>query len=330
MTTKKIAIIGGGSWATGIAKLVMDNHHHINWYIYEKEIIDHIKKHKHNPSYLSTIEFDPKKITFFNNVKEAVESSQVVIVVVPSTYIKHLFEKEKIDFTNIFIINASKGIIPGDNISVTEYFRKKFHIPENNVGLISGPSHAEEIAMERMTYLTCAAKNDKDAEKISGLIKQWYVKTVISIDVIGIEYGAVMKNIYALAAGIAHGLGYGDNFTAVMVANAIREMERFLAVIFHHDRHLFHSAYLGDLLVTAYSQFSRNRTFGNMIGKGYSVKAAILEMNQVAEGYFGTKCIYEINQKHNARIPIVDAVYNILYKNSSATKEFNQLSDILK
>lgn len=330
MNTKKIAIIGGGSWATGIAKLVMDNHHHINWYIYEKEIIEHIKKHKHNPSYLSTIQFDPKKINFFNNVKEAVESSQVIINVVPSAYVKPLFEKEKINFSNVFIINASKGIIPGDNISITEYFRKKFHVSENHVGLISGPSHAEEIAMERMTYLTCAAANDKDAAKIASLVRQRYVKTIESIDVIGIEYGAVMKNIYALAAGIAHGLGYGDNFTAVLVSNAIREMERFLAKIFHHDRRLFHSAYLGDLLVTAYSQFSRNRTFGNMIGKGYSVKTAMLEMNQVAEGYYGTKCIFEINRSHAARIPIVDAVYNILYKNMPATKEFSQLTEILK
>jgi len=330
MTSRKVAVIGGGSWATGIAKMLLGNLSHIHWYIYEKEIIDHIKKHRRNPVYLSTIEFDPKKITFFNHLRDAIECSQVIIVVVPSVHIKPLFEKEKIDLSDKFLINASKGIIPGENISITEYFRKKYHVPEEKIGLISGPSHAEEIAMERITYLTCAASSEKNAEKIASLIRQHYVKTVTSLDVTGIEYGAVMKNIYALAAGIAHGLGYGDNFTAVLIANAIREMERMLAKIFHHERRLFHSAYLGDLLVTAYSQFSRNRTFGMMIGKGYSVRAALVEMNQVAEGYYATRCIHEINQQYKVNIPIAETVYNVLYKNSPAAKEFEMLCNTLK
>ena len=330
MKKQSIAIIGGGSWATGIAKLVLNNTDHINWFIYEKEIIDHIRKHHHNPKYLSTVEFDPKKITFFNNVKEAIENSTLIILVVPSAYIKDTFGKEKIDFTGRFLVNASKGIVGGDNITITQYFQKKFHLTDSQVGIISGPSHAEEIAMERMTYLSCAAKNDKDAEMIATAIRQWYIKTVISNDVLGVEYGAVLKNIYAISVGIAHGLGYGDNFTAVLVSNAIRETERFLSKVFHHDRHLFHSAYLGDLLVTAYSQFSRNRSFGNMIGKGYSVKATMMEMSQIAEGYYSTKCISEINKEMNVKMPIATAVYDILYKGVSPATAFNELTEKLK
>jgi glycerol-3-phosphate dehydrogenase (NAD(P)+) len=327
---KSVAIIGGGSWATALAKIISCNVEHFNWFIFEQEIIDHIKKHKHNPSYISSVEFDPSKITFFNNIKEAIESSDIIIFVVPSAYVKGLMGATDIDFTGRFFINAVKGIVPDDNVTVTQYFQEQFSIPYSHVGVISGPCHAEEVAMERLSYLTVAAEFEEDAQYIASLIKTPFIHTVLSDDMYGIEFGAVLKNIYALGAGIFHGLGYGDNFQAVYVSNAIREMERFLGKVFEKERHLFHSVYLGDLLVTAYSQFSRNRTFGNMIGKGYTVKSTMLEMNMVAEGYFASKCIYEINQKYKVKMPIADAVYRMLYEKIAPTIEAKLLTEKLK
>jgi glycerol-3-phosphate dehydrogenase (NAD(P)+) len=326
----KVSIIGGGSWATALAKIVSRNVPHFHWYIYEQEIIDHLKKHKHNPSYISSVEFDPSKITFHNNVKTAIESSDIIIFVVPSAFVKGLLGTTDIDFTNRFFVNAVKGIVPDDNVTVTQYFQEQFSIPYNRVGVISGPCHAEEVALERLSYLTVAAEFEEDAKKIASLINTPFINTVISDDVYGIEFGAVLKNVYALGAGICHGLGYGDNFQSVYVSNAIREMERFLGKVFEKDRHLFHSVYLGDLLVTAYSQFSRNRTFGNMIGKGYSVKAAMVDLNMVAEGYYACKSIYEINQKYKVRMPIADAVYTVLYEKAIPADEIKELAMKLK
>jgi glycerol-3-phosphate dehydrogenase (NAD(P)+) len=328
--SNKIAVIGGGSWATALAKVIVDKVGHINWFIYEEEIIENIKKHYHNPLYLSSIEFDPNKITFYNRAKTAIEDSNIVVFVVPSAFVKNTLQNDDIDFQGRYFVNATKGIVPGDNLTVTQYFQNRFKIPGDHLAVISGPSHAEEIAMERLTYLTVAAENNSDAELIQDIISNGYVKTIISNDIHGIEYGAVLKNIYALGVGISHGLGYGDNFTAVFVANALREMNRFLNKVFKNERSLYHSVYLGDLLVTAYSQFSRNRTFGTMIGKGYSVKSAMLEMNMVAEGYFATKCIHEINESYNVKMPIASAIYNILYEKISPTIEYRLLSEKLK
>ena len=326
----RVSIIGGGSWATALAKIVSSNVPHFNWYIYEKEIIDHIKKHKHNPNYISSVEFDPSKITFYNNVKEAIENADIIIFVVPSAFVKGLLGTTEIDFSNRFFVNAVKGIIPDDNVTVTQYFQEQFSIPYGRVGVISGPCHAEEVALERLSYLTVATEFEEDAKKIAKLIDTPFINTVISDDVYGIEFGAVLKNVYALGAGICHGLGYGDNFQSVYVSNAIREMERFLGKVFEKERHLFHSVYLGDLLVTAYSQFSRNRTFGNMLGKGYTVKAAMVDLNMVAEGYYACKSIYEINQKYKVRMPIADAVYTILYEKANPAEEIKSLAMKLK
>lgn len=330
MSYEEVAIIGGGSWATALAKIVSGNVKRLHWYIYEKEIIEYLKKHKHNPQYISSIEFDTRKIEFYNDAKQAMESAPLIIFVVPSAYIKNLLGKQDIDFTGRFFVSAVKGIVPDDNVTVTEYFQEQFNLLYSQVGVISGPCHAEEIAMGRLSYLTVATEEEEQGQHIAELLKTPFIKTILSSDIYGIEFGAVLKNIYALGAGINHGLGYGDNFQAVYISNAIREMERFLARLFERERHLFHSVYLGDLLVTAYSQFSRNRTFGNMIGKGYSVRSAMMELNMVAEGYYAAKCIYEINQKYNVRIPIAETVYRILYENANAAEEVRELAKKLK
>jgi glycerol-3-phosphate dehydrogenase (NAD(P)+) len=330
MSYEEVAIIGGGSWATALAKIVSGNVKRLHWYIYEKEIIDYLKKHKHNPHYISSIEFDTRKIEFYNDIKQAMESAPLIIFVVPSAYIKSLLANRDIDFTGRFFVSAVKGIVPDDNVTVTEYFQEQFSLLYSQVGVVSGPCHAEEIALGRLSYLTVATEEEDQGQRVAALLNAPFIKTILSSDIYGIEFGAVLKNIYALGAGINHGLGYGDNFQAVYISNAIREMERFLARLFEHERHLFHSVYLGDLLVTAYSQFSRNRTFGNMIGKGYSVRSAMMELNMVAEGYYAAKCIHEINQQYNVRIPIADTVYRILYENANAAEEVKELAKKLK
>lgn len=328
----KFAVVGGGSWATALAHIVLQNRKHINWFVYETEIIDHLKLHKNNPLYLSALEFDPGQITFYNDIKQVINDSDIILLVVPSAYIKSTMGQDDLDFSGKIFISAVKGIIPEDNLTVTQYFAKRYHIPDEKLVVVSGPSHAEEVAMQRLTYLTVGCADNAIAEEIAGNIKCNFVKTVISHDVTGIEYVAVLKNIYALGTGIAHGLGYGDNFIAVLVSNAVREMKRFLNKVYKGPtkRKIHHSVYLGDLLVTAYSQFSRNRTFGTMIGKGYSVKSATLEMNMVAEGYYAAACLKEINKAYNVNMPIADAVYNILYEKFSPSIEMRLLTEKLQ
>ncbi len=323
----KIAILGGGTWATALAKIMLNHEKHINWYMRRPEQIADFKKTGHNPSYLSTVEFNLDRITFYSDINQVVENSDTLVLAVPSPFLKSHLEKLNIEISNKFIISAIKGIIPPENLLVTDYLSANYNVPEDNIAIVGGPCHAEEIALERLTYPTIACANVEKAEAIAQVFNNRFVRTSVSNDVTGIELAAVLKNVYAIASGICHGLKYGDNFQAVLVSNAISEMERFVDVVCPIDRRIQDSAYLGDLLVTAYSSFSRNRTFGSMIGKGYSVKAAQVEMEMIAEGYYGTKCIREINEKYNVDIPIADMVYRILYENALAKAEVKTLRE---
>jgi glycerol-3-phosphate dehydrogenase (NAD(P)+) len=326
----KIAVLGGGSWATAIVKLLSHNVNELNWYIRSQENIDFIKKFHHNPKYLSSVDIDIKKINFFNNISKAIEQSEILIFAIPSPFLKESLEDYNTGFENKFIVSAIKGIIPGDNLTISEFFNKHYSVPFKNIGIISGPCHAEEIALERLSYLTIACTNRINAEVILNKLSCHYVKIKTSKDIYGTEYAAVLKNIIAIAAGICHGLGYGDNFQAVLVSNAIQEIKRFLDKTYNSKRKVFSSPYLGDLIVTAYSQFSRNRTFGTMIGKGYSVKSAQLELSMIAEGYHATNCINEINKEYDVKMPIINAVYNILYERIAPAIEIKLLTDKLK
>jgi len=327
---KKIAVIGDGSWATAIVKILLNNVETLNWYIRLESDLKHIKEHHHNPTYLTSVELDTSKLNLFNSIEETVADADVVIVVIPSAYLGIALENCKKDiFKNKFMVSAVKGIIPDLHFTTCDLLHINFDVPLDKLGVVSGPCHAEEVALERLSYLTTSAKNDDDAEFLSNLFACRYIKTKISDDIFGTEYSAILKNIMAVASGIAHGLGYGDNFQAVLISNAIKEMKRFVDAVHPITRDIKNSAYLGDLLVTAYSQFSRNRTFGAMIGKGYSVKSAQLEMSMVAEGYYAVKGIYEINKKFNIYMPITNAVYNILYDKISPTIEFGILTSNL-
>ena len=323
----KIAIMGGGSWATAIAKMVLAQADSLNWYMRRDDRIADFKRLGHNPAYLTSVKFDVKRIHFSSNINDIVKESDTLIFVTPSPYLKSHLKKLKTKIKDKFIITAIKGIVPDDNLIVSDYFTKEYGVPPENIAVVAGPCHAEEVAMERLSYLTIACPDTAKATTVARLLASSYIKTSVSNDVVGIEYGSVLKNVYAIAAGICNGLKYGDNFQAVLMSNAVQEMERFLQTVHPIDRNVIDSAYLGDLLVTGYSNFSRNRTFGAMVGKGYSVKSAQMEMEMIAEGYYGTKCIKEINQHYHVNMPIVDAVYNILYERIAPVIEIKLLTD---
>ena len=322
----KIAIMGGGSWATAIAKMVLSQAESINWYMRRDDRIADFKRLGHNPAYLTGVKFDTKRINFNSNINDVVKESDTLIFVTPSPYLKVHLKKLKTKIKDKFIITAIKGIVPDDNLIVSEYFTKEYGVPAENIAVLAGPCHAEEVALERLSYLTIACPDTDKACTIARKLASSF-KTSVSNDVAGIEYSSVLKNVYAIAAGICSGLKYGDNFQAVLMSNAIQEMNRFLQTVHPLNRNVSDSVYLGDLLVTGYSNFSRNRTFGTMIGKGYSVKSAQIEMEMIAEGYYGTKCIKEINKHYHVNMPIVDAVYNILYERISPTIEIKLLTD---
>ena len=329
-TNLKIGIIGGGSWATAIAKMLLENVGHINWFMRDKKNIEQFKALKHNPSYLTMIRFDTDKIFLSNDINKVIEASDLLILAVPSPYLKAALVKVKASLKNKLVFSAIKGIVPEDNLIIGEYINQKFNVPIDQIGVITGPCHAEEVAMERLSYLTIACQNRETARKLAQSLSCSYIKANISDDIYGTEYSSVLKNVFAIAAGICHGLKYGDNFLAVLISNAIQEIKRFVDTVHPISRDIKDSAYLGDLLVTCYSQFSRNRTFGNMLGKGYSVKNTMLEMHMVAEGYYGVKCIKEINEKFKVSMPITDAVYNIVYERISPAIEMKLLHENLR
>lgn len=327
----KLAIMGGGSWATAIAKILLQTEDSINWYIRRDDRIEDFKRLGHNPAYLSSVRFDVNRINFCSDINQVVNESEVLVFVTPSPYFKSHLKKLKVKLKDKFIVSAIKGIVPEENIILSEYFHRFYGVPEENIAVVAGPSHAEEIAMERLSYLTIGCADLDNATMIARKFANSFVKTSISTDVAGIEYSSVLKNVYAIAAGICNGLQYGDNFQSVLMSNAIQEMNGFLSVVKPMpDRDVNASVYLGDLLVTGYSNFSRNRVFGTMVGRGYSVKAAQMEMEMIAEGYYGTKCIKEINKKYRVNMPILDAVYNILYERISPVIEIKLLTDSFK
>ena len=330
MSKPVIAVIGGGSWATALVKIFSNNVDTIHWWVRSADTADFISKYRHNPNYLSDVEINLDKVRISNDLKKTIASSDIIILAVPSAFLKPTLEKIKAeDFKNKTVFSAIKGIIPDDLLIIGDFLRQKLSIPLNKIGVITGPCHAEEVAMERLSYLTIASTDTTTATTLAMLMNCRYIKTLVSDDIYGTEYSAVLKNVIAIASGICHGVGYGDNFQAVLISNAIREIDRFVSVVHPITRDINDSAYLGDLLVTAYSSFSRNRMFGTMIGKGYSVKFAQLEMNMIAEGYYATNCIYELNKKHNIYMPITSAVYHVLYEKIAPRIEMKLLSDQL-
>jgi glycerol-3-phosphate dehydrogenase (NAD(P)+) len=336
MQPLKIGIIGSGSWATAIAKIAADNGNQIAWWVRHEANIDYFKKRHHNPHYLRNAYFDVSAIQFSSNILEVIAASEVIVMAVPSIHIVSCLEKvEAKHLEGKKIVSAIKGVLPIHNILLHQYLAKVYQFPLENYFTLLGPSHAEEVAAEQLSYLTFSGVDLAFAEQIANCFKSEYINTIVNSDVIGVQYAGVVKNIYALGAGIAHGLEYGDNFLSVYIANCANEMQLLLSAIMHHEGNACKginynaSVYLGDLLVTCYSLHSRNRTFGNMIGKGYSVRAAELELNMVAEGYNASKCIMTINKELKQSIPIISAIYAILWEGANPTDTFKEIEAIL-
>ncbi len=327
---KRFAIIGSGSWGTAIAKMLETNGLSFNWYMRKPETIKRFQELKHNPNYLTGVHFDTSKIHFYSDLDECVEASEVLIFVIPAAFIVEMLEKLSVDISQKTVVSAIKGMVPTTNELLSDFFVNHYKVPEENICVIKGPCHAEEIALERLSYLTISGQNERRASELSEVLKTPYVKVHLSDDVVGAEYAAVLKNIMAIASGVAYGLRYGDNFQAVLISNAIQEIEHFLDVVAPKERDIKDSVYLGDLLVTTYSQFSRNRTFGTMIGRGYTVKSAILELSMVAEGYYAVKSIYKMMLEREIEMPITKAVYHILHERIAPSVEMKILSDSLK
>ena len=326
----KIGIMGGGSWATAIAKIISMTQTGFNWYMRRPDQIEEFKSLGHNPYYLTGVYFNLDNITFYDNINEHVQNSDILIFVIPSPFLKQHLQKLNVSLKDKNIISAIKGIVPDENMLVSDYLHTFYDVPKDNIAVLAGPCHAEEVALERLSYLNIACTTPERSALIADMFNTYFIKTAISYDVTGVEYASVLKNVYAIVSGICHGLKYGDNFQAIFLSNSVLEMERFINAVSPQSRNICDSTYLGDLLVTAYSRFSRNRIFGTMIGKGYSVKTAQLEMEMIAEGYFGTKCIKEINSQYNVEMPILDTVYSILYEKKSAIQAIRKLTESFK
>lgn len=323
----KIGVIGNGSWATALIKILSENSAiSIRWWMRDEATVDYIQEFHHNPKYLSSVEIHPDLIQATTNIQEVVDHSDIILLAVPSAFVNQALKDAKLPIDKIYI-TAIKGIEPHTKMVIAKYLQQNFNIPLENITLISGPCHAEEVALEKLSYLTISGLVPETTNKIAQLFDCRFINISQTQDLIGAEYASVLKNIYAIGSGIAHGLGYGDNFQAVFVSAAIREMETFLQAIHVENRDVKEAAYLGDLLVTCYSQFSRNRSFGTMMGKGYSVKSAQLEMNMIAEGYYATELVHELAVQNNIDMPIVKAVYEVVYKQGNAKKIFNFLAE---
>lgn len=321
-----VGVLGSGSFATAIVKMLQENSKMVHWCVRNEFVKGAIELRKHNPTYLQSVMFNTRHLSITTDVNQLVSACDVIILATPSIYLSDSLEKMTCDYSNKLFVSAIKGIVPKHNDIVAHYLRDQFQIGFRNQAVIAGPCHAEEVAMERLSYLTVATVEEENAQKLKDLFSSSYIKVSTSSDILGNEYSAILKNIYAIGAGMASGLGYGDNFQAVYVSNAIREMEIFLEAIYEAPRDVNESAYLGDLLVTAYSLFSRNRSLGNLVGKGYTVKSAIQSMNMVAEGYYAAASIYNTAKEKGLKLPIISTVYNVLYEGKNVEKQFKKLT----
>jgi len=330
MINKRIAVIGSGSWGTALVKLLLHNVEEVGWWVRNEDTIDYVNEHKRNPDYLPYAELIPKKMDMSTDMKYIVEKYDILIFAIPSAFLHRSIQEAGItDFQDKIIMSAIKGIVPEYNQIVAEYFKRNYQVDFSDIGIIAGPCHAEEVAMEKLSFLTIAFIDENRAQHMADMFSTWYMRIKTSTDIAGTEYAAMIKNIIAISTGICIGLGYGDNFQAVLIVNGMREIRRFLENVFPQNRTVMDTEYVGDLLVTSYSKYSRNRTFGTFIGNGYSVRSTMQEMKMVAEGYYAVKCLMEINKDHQVNLPITEAVYNILYQRKSPTLEMRKLAEKL-
>ena len=326
---KLYGVLGGGSWGTALVKILLEKNESINWYVRNEENLEHIKNFKRNPNYLRSLVLDTEKIKLSDSIEKVVKNSDIIILAIPSPFLDSELKKIKSSLSSKTIFSALKGVVPESHLIVSEHLNKVYNLPLSKIGIITGPCHAEEVALEKLSYLTVACKNQAIGESMRESLDTKFIKAKLSKDSVGVEYAAMLKNVYALITGISHGLGYGDNFQSVLISNSVREMKEFIKTIYKFKRDINDTEYLGDLLVTSYSTFSRNRTLGNMLGKGYSLKAAISEMSMISEGYYATKNAYEIGIENKIEFDIINTAYDILYRNLSPKKCMKILAEKL-
>lgn len=326
---KRCGVIGYGSWATALVHTLERNKIEVWWHVRNEEVLESLQTEGRNAKYLSDVEFDTSIITATPDINEVVRNCEIILIAAPSAFLAYILAEMDESLEGKFILSATKGIIEEEYTTITEYFKNKYGLHYTHLGLISGPSHAEEVSRDRLSYLTVACKSEENAQIIGEMFKSKDLKVAYSQDIYGIEYAAILKNIYALAGGLAAGLGYGDNFRAVLAAACARELTKFVNESFPFERDTMNAAYLGDLLVTSYSTFSRNRRLGQLIGHGCTVKSALNEMTMIAEGYYATACIKKINEKYNIDMPIADMVYDVLYRRCSPRKRMKELTELL-
>ena len=325
----KCAVVGYGSWATAIVKILTESNCKVGWYVRNPEILDSLINEGRNPRYLPNIKFDCSRICPSEDINKVVSEADIVIMAAPSAYLKEFLKPLNVSLKDKFVVSAIKGIIPGEYLTIIEYLAQHYDLSLSQLGIITGPTHAEEVALEHLSYITVVCQSQQNAALLGEHFLAKYVKLSYSTDLYGVEYAAILKNIYAIAVGMASGLGYGDNFLAVLISNSAMELSRFLNESAPYERNTRASAYLGDLLVTCYSIFSRNRRLGNLIGRGCSVKSALNEMTMVAEGYFAANCLRHLNLSHRIELPIADMVYDVLYNGASARIAMKNLTSKL-
>ncbi len=323
------AVIGHGSWATAIVSLLVKNEKKVWWYVRNEEVLESLVAEGVNPKYLNDVKFDTDRICPSNDINEVVSNSKIIIMATPAAFLKDFLAPLTVSLEDKFVVSAIKGIIPDDNKTVVEYLHERYGITYNQIGIISGASHAEEVGNEKLSFLTVVCGDPDNSKVIGSKISTKYLKISYSRDIYGVEYAAILKNIYALAAGIVTGLAYGDNFRAVLIAKCAKEMTDFLNASYPLERNTLNPEYIGDLLVTCYSPYSRNRRLGLLVGKGITVKSALNEMTMIAEGYYAVDCMKQIISKHNVSMPIVDAVYDIFYNRVSARRRIKELVNLL-
>lgn len=326
---KVFGVMGGGSWGTALVKILSENCEKINWYVRNQENVDYINKFKCNPNYLSSISLKMNKINVYSSIEYVTKKSDILVLAIPSPFLNSEIKKIENAILDKHVFSALKGVVPESHLVVSEHLNQKYGVPLSNIGIITGPCHAEEVALEKLSYLTVANQDAQVGQFVKKSLQTKFINSKLSNDNFGVEYAAMLKNIYALVAGISNGLGYGDNFQSVLISNSVQEMKKFIRIIYKVKRNINGSEYLGDLLVTSYSSFSRNRTLGNMIGKGYSINSAISEMNMISEGYYATKNAYEIGLKNNTKFEIIETAYEILYNGKSPKKYLKDLSEKL-
>ena len=325
-STESVAVIGSGSWATALVKIFTDSKIHVHWYVRHPEDVKYIQKNAKNPKYLTGVKFKRNRISVSDDVNGIIDKCKWIVLAVPSAFVAQVLQTIKTDLREKIIISGIKGILTETQQHIGPYMKHHFGLSSDQFVLLTGPSHAEEIALERTSYLTMVCENKEIANNLQKMIRASYIQSRYSDDVIGIEYASILKNVYAIASGMAYGLGYGDNFQSVLISNAMGEMKRFLNLVQPKDRDITQSAYLGDLLVTAYSAFSRNRRFGTLMGRGYTVRGVQMEMQMVAEGYYALKPLRKKAKEIQIEMPILNAVYDIVYQNKPIKKRFVALT----